>query len=219
MKREIACLIIGGLTLTGCCSTQSGETVCEGAALGALVGAGIGGAAGGGRGAIIGAAVGTAAGAGAGAYVANQKQKYATIEQRITEERRIAAQATATARSQTEDSKAQLAVVNAQLRRLNQQQVDRATARDRATTMLASLEQQRTELDGNKSKLEARIKDQKEFIDETEREIGANDPQKAAQLAEWRAEIPAMNNALAAMTAQLSDISVMEARVERVRTL
>ncbi len=222
-KRALACLLAGSLTLTSCAQngqvSDEGRTVAEGAGLGALVGAGLGAAFGGGRGAAIGAGAGLLLGLAAGGYVAQQKKKYATIEQRIAGERQIAAQATATARSQTAASAAQLAVVDAQLRNLSEQRTDMARARDTAGTMLVSLQRQRSELESQKKDLETRVKNQQDFIVETEKEVGTNDPQKAVQLAEWKAEMPAMQEAVSGMTAQISDIAVMETRVQRVKSM
>jgi chromosome segregation ATPase len=223
IHRGLACLLVGSLTLTSCAQngqvSDQGRTVAEGAGLGALLGAGLGAAFGGGRGAAIGAGAGLLVGLAAGGYVAQQKRKYATIEQRIAGERQIAAQATATARSQTAASAAQLAVVDAQLRDLNAATVDKANARATATTMLANLQHQRSELESQKKDLEGRVKNQQDFIVETEKEIGTSDPQKTAQLAEWKAEMPAMQEAVTGMTTQISDIAVMETRVERVKSV
>jgi hypothetical protein len=223
MQRGLACLLIGSRALTGCAQngqvSDEGRTVAEGAGLGALVGAGLGAAFGGGRGAAIGAGTGLLVGLAAGGYVAQQKRKYTTIEQRIAGERQIAAQATATARSQTAASAAQLAVVDAQLRDLTAETADRARAQATATRMLASLQHQRSELESQKKDLEGRVRNQQDFIAETEKEIGTYDPQKTAQLAEWKAEMPAMQEAVAGMTTQISDIAVMETRVERVKSM
>src|ERR1700738_1164075 len=138
MKKGVACLIIGSVTLTSCAAqngqpSSEGQTGAEGAVLGALVGAGLGALIGGRQGALIGAGVGALAGTAAGGYVAEQKKKYATIEQRIDGERQIAAQATATARAQTAASAAQLALVDAQLRDLSATRADMTTARDKAS--------------------------------------------------------------------------------------
>jgi hypothetical protein len=206
--------------LTSCAQngqiSDEGQTVAEGAGLGALLGAGLGAALGGGRGAAIGAGTGLLLGLAAGGYVAQQKKKYVTIEQRIAGERQIATQATATAQAQTRASAAQLEVMDAQLRDLSATKVDLATARDRAGTMLVSLQHQRKELESQKKTLETGLRNQQDFIAETEKEVGTADPQKAAQLAEWKAAIPPMQNAVAGMTSQISDITVMETRVQRV---
>ena len=224
VKKGVACLVIGSLALTGCAAqnqqpSSEGQTVAEGTLLGTALGAGLGYLIGGGRGALIGAAAGTAVGYAAGSYVAEQKKKYATIEQRIAGERAIATQATATAQSQTAASAAQLAVVNEQLQDLSARKVDVATARDRADTMLTTLQHQKSQLESQRKELETRVKNQQDFILETEKEIGPNDPQKAAQLAQWKADIPPMQAAVAAMTTQISDISAAETKVEQVRSI
>jgi chromosome segregation ATPase len=180
----------------------------------------LGGALLGGRdGAFIGAAAGGLLGAAAGGYVAQQKQKYASIEQRIAGERQITAEATATARSQTAASAARLQLVNAQLADLSAMQGDRIRARDTATVMLAGLQRQRTELETERKNLETRVNNQLAFIAQTEKDIGNNDPEKTAQLARWKADMPNMQAALAAMTTQISDVTVMETRVQKVRML
>ena len=224
IKGGLICLIVGSLVLSGCETpngqgSTTGQTVAEGAGIGVLAGA-LGGALfGGKKGALFGAAVGGLLGAAAGGYVAHQKQQYATIEQRIAGERQIADQATTTARSQTAASAERLRMANVQLADLSQMRGDRAKAQDRATTMLASLQNQRSELESQRKELESRIKNQQDFIAETEKEIGTNDSRKTAQLAEWKADVPKMQAALAAMTNQISDVSIMETRVQRVRTL
>lgn len=224
VKKGVACLVIGSLALTSCAAqneqaSSEGQTVAEGAILGTLLGAGLGAAFGGGRGAAIGAAAGALLGTAAGGYVAEQKKKYATIEQRIAGERQIAVQATATAQSQTAASKSQLALVDAQLNDLSRTRADVATTRERTTTMLAGLQSQRSKLESQRKELETHVKNQQDFITETEKEIGPNDPQKTAQLAQWKADIPPMQGAVAAMTTQISDVSVMETRVEQVKSL
>src|SRR5215471_10434488 len=106
IKQATTCILACSLLLSSCAS-QNGqasndtETVIEGAGIGVLTGALIGGLAGGGRGAAIGAGIGGLLGTAAGGYVAQQKKKYATIEQRIAGERQLTAQATATAQAQT----------------------------------------------------------------------------------------------------------------------
>ena len=224
MKKGVACLVIGSLALTSCAAqneqaSSEGQTVAEGAILGTLLGAGLGAAFGGGRGAAIGAAAGAVLGTAAGGYVAEQKKKYATIEQRIAGERQIAAQATATAQSQIAASQAQLAVVDAQLNDLSRTQADVATAKDRTTTMFAGLQNQRSQLESQRKQLETSTKNQQAFIAETEKEIGPNDPQKAAQLAQWKADIPPMQAAFAAVTTQIADITTMETKVQQLTAL
>jgi hypothetical protein len=221
-RRMTACVVIGSFTLASCAqqngqpSTQ-GQTVAEGAGIGVLAGAALGAVLGGGRGAAYGAVAGGLLGGATGIYVAQQKTKYASIEQRIAGERQIAAQATATAQSQTAASATQLAVADQELRELTATKVSTATARDRAGAMLVNLQNQRTELESQKKDLETRYRNQQDFIAETEKEVGTNDPQKTAQLAEWKAEMPGMQQAVTAMTTQISDISEMETRVERVK--
>jgi hypothetical protein len=223
MKRGLACLLAGSLTLTSCAQngqvSDQGRTVAEGAGLGALLGAGLGAAFGGGRGAAIGAGAGLLLGLAAGGYVAQQKKKYVSIEQRIAGEREIAAQATATAQSQTAASAAQLQVVNAQLAELSQMQGDKAKAQATATTLLVGLQRQRSDLESARKELETRLKNQRDFIADTEKDIGTNDPQKTVQLAQWKAEIPNMEAAVIAMTTEISDIGTTEAKAQRVRSL
>src|SRR5215469_4023791 len=161
MKKGVACLVLGSLAVTGCAAqnqqpSSEGQTVAEGTLLGTALGAGIGYLSGGSRGAAIGAAAGTALGYAAGSYVAEQKKKYATIEQRIAGERQIAAQATATAQSQTAASAAQLAVVDAELRDLSETKSDVAMAREKASTILAGLQHQRSQLESQRKELETR---------------------------------------------------------------
>jgi myosin heavy subunit len=222
IKGGLICLISGSLVLSGCQApngqgSSQGQTVVEGAGLGVLVGA-IGGALlGGKQGAMYGAAIGGALGVAAGAYVAEQKKKYATIEQRIAGERQLVAQATATARSQTAASAAKLQLVKAQLAELSQMRGDRVQAQNTAATMLAGLQHQRAELEAQRKDLETRVKDQHAFIAETEQEIGTGDPAKTAQMAQWKADIPSMQVALADMSTQVSEVSMMETIVQRIR--
>jgi len=224
MKKGVTCLIVGSLVLTSCAAqngqpSSEGQTVAEGAVLGTLLGAGLGAAFGGRQGALIGAGIGALAGTAAGSYVAEQKKKYATIEQRIAGERQIAAQATATARAQTAASAAQLALVDAQLHDLSATRADMTTARDKASTLLAGLQRDRSQRESQKKEFETRHKDQQAFILETEKEIGTNDPQKTAQLAQWKAEIPGMQSAAAAMTNQIAEYTATETRAEQVKSL
>ena len=223
LKRGLPCLLAASLALTSCAaqngqSSSTVQTIAEGTAIGALAGAAGGAIFGKGKGALIGAAAGGLLGAAAGGYVAQQKRKYATIEQRIAGERHVAAQATATAQAQTAASAAQLQVVDAQLRDLEGMKADAARARDTASTMLVSLQRQRSELEAQRTQLETRVKNQQDFIAETEREIGNNDAEKSAQLAQWKAEIPPMQEALFAMATQISDINATETRVQEVRS-
>jgi outer membrane lipoprotein SlyB len=221
VKWPISCLLAGGLLLAGC-SGPNGQisdqtrTVAEGAGLGAVLGAIVGAVAGGQRGAALGAAIGVATGGIAGAVVASQKNKYATLEQHIADEHQISAQATATAQSQTAASAARLRLVNVQLAELGRMQGDRARARQTAATMLSDLRSQRAALEASKTNLETRISDQQASIAQTEREIGANDPRKAAELQQWKADVPTMRTAVDAMTNQIADVSSMEAKVRNV---
>ena len=224
IKQGVTLLVIGSLTLTSCAS-QNGQvsnetqTVAEGAGIGVLIGAGLGAILGGRNGALIGAGIGGLAGLAAGGYVAQQKKKYATIEQRIAGERQIAIQATATARSQTDASAAQLAVVEAELRDLSAERANTATARDRTNALLVGLQHQRTELESQKKELDTHIKNQQDFILATEKDIGAADPQKADQLAQWKAEIPEMQAAALAMSNEISDITTEETKAQRIRAM
>lgn len=223
MKKQAAIGITAlSLMLTGCAQpggqgSTTGQTIAEGAGIGALAGA-LGGAVFGRdmKGALIGTAVGALLGTAAGAYVAQQKAKYATIEQRIAGERQIVAQATATAQSQTAASAAKLRAANEELAELSRMRGDRARAQERAGVMLASLQQQRSDLEAARKDFATRLRNQQDFIAETEREIGNSDPQKTAQLAQWKADIPAMRAALSAMDTQISDVSAMETQVQRV---
>jgi chromosome segregation ATPase len=210
------------IALAGCASpdqpSSTGQTVAEGAGIGVLGGALVGGLLGGQRGALIGALGGGLLGAAAGGYVAQQKSKYASIEARIAGERELIAQATATAQAQTAASAAKLRVADAQLTELQRMQGDRAAAEHTANVMLADLRHQRSDLEGSRKELETRIKNEQAFIVETEHEIGTGDPQKAAQLAQWKADMPAMQAALVAMNDQITDVTNMETRVQRVRS-
>ena len=197
--------------------SSTGQTVAEGAEIGVLAGALAGGLIGGKNGAIIGALGGGLFGAAAGGYVAQQKSKYATIEQRISGERQLVAQATATAQAETAASAAKLRVANAQLVALQRTQGDQVRRQETAATLLASLQKQRSELEGSRKDLETRITNEQKFIAETEQEIGTGDPRKSAQLAQWKADMPAMQSALEAMTTQISDVTIMETRVQQVR--
>jgi hypothetical protein len=221
IKQGLVCILAGSLLLTSC-AAQNGQnadqtqTVLEGAGIGVLAGALIGGLAGGGRGAAMGAGIGGLLGTAAGGYVAQQKKKYATIEQRIAGERQLTAQATATAQAQTAASAAQLEVVDAQLRDLGAAGTDSVQRRATASAMLASLQKQRTDLEADRKQLETRLKNQQAFIVETEKEIGNNDPDKAAQLAQWKADIPGMQTAVTAMSTQIAEVSARENQVQRV---
>ena len=224
IKGGLICLITGSLLLSGCQTPNDQgysqtQTIAEAGLLGLGAGAAGGAVAGGRNGALIGAAIGGVLGVVAGSYVAHEKQKYATIEQRIAGERLIVAQATATAQSQTAASAARLRLVNAQLAELSQTKSDREQARDNATTMLAGLQQQRAELEAHRHDLEARVNNQRDFIADTEREVGGFDPEKSAELAQWKADMPNLEAALVAMSTQISEVSVMESRVQRVRSL
>ena len=222
MKRKILLTITAfSVALAGCESpdqkSSTGQTVAEGAGIGALGGALIGGLLGGRQGAIIGGLGGAALGAAAGGYVAQQKSKYASIEDRIAGERQLTAQATSTARSQTAASQAKLRVADAQLAELRRASADRVRTEETATAMLADLKRQRSELEASKKTLETRIKNEQAFIAETEQEIGTGDPRKTHELAQWKADIPAMQAALSAMTDQITDVANMETRVQQVR--
>jgi chromosome segregation ATPase len=222
VHKTTSCLLAGSLLLASCAGpngqvSDQTQTVAEGAGIGVLVGAGLGALVGGSRGALIGAAIGGGAGLLAGGYVARQKEKYATIEQRIAGERQIVQQATATARSQTAASASRLQLVNAQLAELGRMQGDQARAQQTANTMLISLQKERGTLEASKKELQTRLKDQQAFITETEGEIGDHDPQKMAQLQQWKADMPALQDAITAMTNQISEISAMETRVQSVK--
>lgn len=230
MKKSVPCLLIVSVALTGCATpngpnsttgqngsnSTTGRTMAEGAGVGALLGAALGAALGGRDGALLGAALGGGVGLAAGGYVAQQKAKYATIEERMAGERELAAQATATARSQTIASKAQLQLANAELADLRAQGASREEAQKAASDMLASLQDQRTKLEAEKKTLETTIGDQTEFIAETEKEIGSSDPEKTAQLAQWQAEIPNMQAAVFAMSDQIASLSAAETEVQDV---
>ena len=214
-------LTVCGVALSGCASpngqSSTGQTIAEGGGLGALAGALGGGLFGGTKGALIGAVGGGLLGSAAGGYVAQQKSKYASIEQRIADERELAAQATATAQSQTNASAERLHAMDAQLAALQQMRGDRSQAQQTATAMLTGLERQRAELEVSRSRLETRISDQQNSIAQAQNEMGDSDPQKVAQLAGWKADIPAMQSALAAMTQQISDVNEMETKVQQVK--
>jgi hypothetical protein len=221
IRRVLLTVTALGVVLAGCTSpdqkSSTGQTVAEGAGIGVLGGALIGGLLGGQRGAIIGGLGGGLLGAAAGGYVAQQKSKYASIEDRIAGERQLVGQATQTARSQNAASAAKLRVADAQLAALQRESADRAQTEATATTMLADLRRQRADLESSKKGLETRIKNEQAFITETEQEIGNNDPAKSRELAQWKADMPAMEAALSAMTDQITDVATMETRVQQVR--
>lgn len=223
MRRAVSGLVACTMMLAACSGppgqvSNQTQTTAEGAGIGVLVGAGLGALIGGKQGALLGAGLGGAAGGLTGLYVASQKTKYATIEQRIAGERAVSAQATATARSQTAASAARLRVVDAQLADLRQMQGDRTQAQQTAGAMLADLKSQRARLEASKQDLETRIKNQQAFITETQNEIGDNDPRRTAELRQWKSEIPAMQEVVVAMTNQIADVSAMETKVQNSGT-
>lgn len=223
MELGISSLLAGSLLLAAC-TGQNGQmsnqtqTVAEGAGIGVLAGAGLGALLGGQRGALLGAALGGMVGGVTGVYVAHEKSKYATIEQRIAGERQITVQATATARSQVAASKQRLRLVNAQLAELSSMKGDRLRAQQSADAMLADLQSQRTTLELSRKDLQTRLNDQQAFITETQQEIGTNDPQKTAELEQWKAEMPGLQSAVAAMTDQIAEVSTMETRVQNAKS-
>lgn len=218
MRTGVVCLIAASITLSGCATSDSqnantGRTMAEGAGVGAVLGAGLGYLLGGKEGALLGAALGGAGGLAAGGYVAQQKNKYATIEDRIAGERDVAAQATATARSQTAASEAQLRLADAQLAELRAMTGSKEEAQRAASDLLANLKGQRGKLEVEKQELQTAMTNQIDFIAETEQEIGSNDTEKLAQLAQWKAEIPNMQAAVVAMTDQIASFNAMETNV------
>jgi chromosome segregation ATPase len=219
IRKSLLVLTVCSVALAGCESpgqpSSTAGTTAEGAGIGALGGALLGGLIGGQRGAIIGGLSGAALGTGTGFYVAQQKSKYASIEARIAGERNVASQATATAEAQTAASAAKLRVADAQLAELQNMRGDRVRAEQTANAMLADLHQQRSDLEQSRNALQTRIRDQQAFIAETEQEIGNSDPQKSAELAQWKADIPTMQAALSAMTDQVSDVTSMETKVQQ----
>jgi chromosome segregation ATPase len=222
IRKSLLEVTILSVTLAACTSpneqSSTGQTVAEGAGIGVLGGALLGGLLGGKQGAIIGGLGGGLLGAAAGGYVAQQKTKYASIEARIAGERQLVAQATSTAQSQTAASAAKLRVADAQLAELQRKRGDRARTEQAAEVMLTGLQHQRADLESSRKGLETRIQNEQAFIAETEKEIGNSDPQKSAQLAHWKADIPAMQAALGAMTDQIADVTTMETRVQQVRS-
>jgi chromosome segregation ATPase len=221
IRKILLTITVFSVALAGCTSpngnSSTGQTVAEGAGIGALGGALLGGLLGGEKGAIIGGLGGGLLGAAAGGYVAQQKSKYASIEDRIAGERQLVAQATSTARSQTAASAVKLRVADAQLAELRRASADRARTEETATAMLADLKHQQSELEGSKRTLETRITNEQAFIAETEKEIGTSDPRRSRELAQWKADMPALQAALSAMTDQITDVASMETRVQQVR--
>jgi len=230
IRKGIVVVLVASQIVSGCATGQgngedaqkedSGRTTAEGAGLGALIGAGAGALFGGGdraKSALIGAAIGGIIGGIAGNYVAHQKAKYATIEQRIAGEREIAEQATNTARAQTAASVAALKLANAQLAELRGAKLEHSAARSKAAAILASLSDERRKLEAGRKELETKTANQEQFIEVTDKEIGTSDPQKLEQLKKWRADIPQMRMAAASMATQIASISRMEAQVEQAR--
>jgi hypothetical protein len=221
IRKSVLTITILSFMLAACSSpngqSSTGQTVAEGAGIGVLGGALIGGLLGGQKGAIIGGLGGGLLGAAAGGYVAQQKSKYTSIEARIAGERELVAQATATAQSQTAASAAKLRVADEQLAELQRERGDQARTAQSVTAMLADLQHQRAGLESAQKGLETRIQNEQAFIVETEKEIGTGDPQKSAQLARWKADMPAMQAALGAMTDQITDVTNMETKVQQVR--
>lgn len=228
-RKGTVAVLVASLIVSGCATGQgtgaeqaddSTRTTVEGMGIGALIGAGAGALLGGGdraKSALIGAAIGGVLGGIAGNYVARQKVKYATIEQRIAGERALAEQATSTAKAQTEASVAALKLANAQFAELQKAKIERTAARSRAAAILASLSEVRKKLEANRKDLETKTANQEQFIEETKGEIGSNDPQKLEQLKRWKESIPQMRLAAANMATQIASISKMEARIEQSR--
>jgi len=218
MMRQFTALAAAGSLAIGGCTTTEGQTTAEGAALGALAGALLGGAIGGRDGALKGAAIGGLAGVAAGSYVANQKKKYATIERRIEGERQIVLAATENAHAQVANSQAQLRVLEAQLADLTTKRQNRQGVRAATSTMLTSLGRQRSQLETQLVQLSEQIKNQQDFLADTEQEVRKRRTSaRAAELAQWRADIPMMEAALTSMNNQIGEVRTMEERVTQVR--
>ncbi|WP_202614877.1 hypothetical protein [Elioraea sp. Yellowstone] len=127
--KRILAVGLAGVVLSGC----TGDMKLDGALLGAGAGAGVGALAGGGRGAAIGAVAGGLLGVAAGAIAEDQKEKQvraeSTLDQRIAQARRDAAnyrRAADSARSEASRHQARLRELRstqAQGRALNDQQL------------------------------------------------------------------------------------------------
>jgi hypothetical protein len=74
------------------------------------------------------------------------------------------------------------------------------------TAPAKALPDRRAQLESDISQLETRIKNQQDFITETETEIGPNDTQKSARLAQWKAETSVMQDTLTAMKLRIQEL-------------
>jgi len=212
--RGLSLVVAGSLVLAGC-QTHEGQVAGEGCGIGALVGAGLGAAIGGDwKSAALGAVAGCATGAAGGEYIAQRQKQYADIQSRIAGETQVSMQATETANAQTEASRANLQVVEAQLAKLHTDKAGKIKAQDKVGAMIASLEKEHKDLAANRDTLTKLISDQQAYIARTEKEIGTRDPAKVAQLQAWKDEIPNMQTAVSAMAKQLADISELEVRLQ-----
>lgn len=223
--RNIAFFIGTGLLLQGCAGSShtpsdSTVTVIEGVGLGAVGGAVLGALIGGKHGSEIGAAAGAAVGAAAGDYVAQEKSKYTSIDQRISGEQALAQQSIATAQAQTAASQAQTRNIEAQLAALRQSQQSDSAKAAQSSALLASLQAQHSALQQQQAALQSNIDHQNAMIASTEQDIAAtpNDP-KTQELAQWKAQIPQMQTALAAMTTQVNEVSAEESKLQAIPAL
>jgi hypothetical protein len=216
MKGKMAFFIAGSIMLSGCTTTE-GKTISGGAVFGALAGGLIGKVAGGNDGAVAGAGIGALVGAGVGSYVAEKKKKYASVEARIAGERELVAQSIATSEAQIASSDAQLRLLDTQLAALNRKRVAKASAWQQATAMLSRLEGERAALERNRASLQTQITNQKQFVQSTEREVGRKNAARAAQVAQWREDIPRMEVVLERMTVQIANVDASKSRVLQVR--
>jgi chromosome segregation ATPase len=213
MRRQVCAIAAGSLALSGCASDN---TVGGGAAAGAAAGGLIGGAAGGDRGALIGLIAGGLIGAGVGAYVKSQKDKYASIEDRIAGERQLTLQATRTANQLVASSDAQLQALDLQLADLDNSRAEKTSKIQRANAMIADLTKQRGDLQQRSKELQTSIKNQKQFADYTEREAG-DDTRKQRQVTSWRADIDNMQTALEALNGQITRVSAMQNQIQHAK--
>jgi chromosome segregation ATPase len=189
----VALAMAACLAMTGC-SSMEGRTSAEGAA------------------------IGLAAGGAAGVYVAKQKSKYATIESRIAGERQIILAAIDIAHAQVATSQAQLQLLDTELAELTTTRQDRRQALQTTSTMLAKLSQQRRQLQAQQAQLQEQLANQQAFITDTEQGVRRQgEAAQAAQLAQWRDDIPKMQAVVARMTDQIGEIQNMESRVQRVQ--
>lgn len=223
--RAPALVLAACLFLEGCAAQPNGQpgsenataTTLEGTGIGAVAGGVFGYLLGGKEGALIGTAAGAALGTAAGGYVAAEKAKYTSIDQRIAGEQQLAEQAIATANAQTAASRAQKRAIDRQLAALEASRSNSQAKIDQANALYGSLQTQNTQLTHEQAQMQASIDHQQAMISATEQDVAQNpDPQKEQAIAQWKAQIPHMQTALAAMTTQINEVSAEETKVASV---